>query len=80
MPSSYDRRVRRHQVESRAIRSIGYDADGHTLELEFTAGAIYRYFDVPEFIFRALMHAKSKGQFFQTSINNRYRFEEITQS
>lgn len=67
----------RHPVESRALRSVGYDADTRTLELEFTAGTIYRYVDVPEFTYRALMRAKSKGQFFQTSIDGRFRNEEV---
>jgi hypothetical protein len=32
---------------------------------------------VPEFTYRALMHAKSKGQFFQTSIDGKFKFEEV---
>ena len=69
--------MRRDAVQSRALKSVGYDSESRTLELEFTSGTRYRYFDVPEFTFRALMHATSKGHFFQTSIDRRFRFEEV---
>jgi hypothetical protein len=69
--------VPRHPVESRALRSVGYDADTQTLELEFISGSVYRYFDVPEFTYRALLRARSKGQFFQISIDPTFRGEEV---
>lgn len=53
----------REPVHSQMLRSIGYDAETQTLELEFEAGTVYRYAGVSEFTFRALMHAKSKGTF-----------------
>ena len=71
--------MRRLPVASRALKSVGYDRESRTLELEFTSGTLYHYFDVPEFTFRALMHAKSKGRFFQTSIDRKFKFEEIKQ-
>lgn len=67
----------RHPVESRALRSVIYDAEARTLDLEFISGSVYRYFEVPEFTYRALMRAQSKGQFFQTSIDGKFRYEEI---
>jgi hypothetical protein len=75
--AAYDCAMDRELVHSRALRSVGYDRDANTLELEFTSGTLYRYFDVPEFTHRALMLAKSKGHFFQTSIDRRFRFEEV---
>ena len=58
--------MQRAPVESRALK-----------ELEFSSGSRYQYFEVPEFTYRALMHAKSKGQFFQTSIDGKFKFEEV---
>ena len=69
--------MQRVPVESRALKSIGYDSDARTLELEFSSGSLYQYFEVPEFTYRALMHAKSKGHFFQTSIDGKFKFEEV---
>lgn len=69
--------MQRVPVDSRALKSVGYDADARMLELEFSSGTLYHYFDVPEFTYRALMHAKSKGYFFQTAIDRKFKFEEI---
>ena len=67
-----------HQpVTSRAIRAVGYNAPTQVMELRFTSGTLYRFFDVPEFLHRGLMLAKSKGAYFAKRINNRYRFEEV---
>ena len=69
--------MQRLPVQSRALKSVGYDTDGRLLELEFSSGGLYQYYDVPEFTYRALMHAKSKGRFFQTSIDRKFRCEEV---
>jgi hypothetical protein len=69
--------MRRVRVDSRALKSIGYEADARLLEVEFASGKIYRYVDVPDFTYRAFMHAKSKGHFFQTSIDRRFKHEEV---
>lgn len=69
--------MHREPVQSRALRSVGYDRHARTLELEFTSGSLYQYFDVPEFTFRALMLATSKGHFFQTSIDGKFRFKQV---
>jgi len=69
--------MRRAPVESRALKSVGYDPHARMLELEFSSGTLYQYFDVPEFTYRALMHAKSKGHFFLTSIDRKFRCEEV---
>lgn len=37
----------RDPVSSSNIASIGYDPGSETLEIEFTNGSIYQYFNVP---------------------------------
>ena len=37
----------RDLVASSNIASIGYDPDSETLEIEFTNGSIYQYFNIP---------------------------------
>jgi lysyl-tRNA synthetase class 2 len=59
------------------ITSIGYDAQGTILEIEFRSGRTYRYFDVPEFLYRGFVLAASKGQYFTGRIDSRFRFEEV---
>ncbi len=53
-------------VVSTTMTSVGYDAETRTLEIEFTGGALYQYFDVPEEIYQELMAAESKGTYFNT--------------
>lgn len=66
----------RQSVNSSMILSVGYDKEAPVLEIEFRRGLrVYRYFDVPEFLYQGLLAARSKGQFFTTRIADRYRTE-----
>ncbi len=70
--------MKRDSVHSSMITSIGYDDVGTVLEVEFRNGRIYRYFDVPEFLYRGFLLAASKGDYFTRRIDDRFRFEEVT--
>ena len=70
--------VDRAPVESKMLRSIGYDRRTFTLELEFNGGAIYRYFNVPESVYEGLLDAQSKHGFFASSIDGCYQFKRLT--
>jgi hypothetical protein len=60
------------------IKAIGYDSVTQTLEIEFKRGKrLYRYFDVPPFLYEGIMVAKSKGHFFMEKIAERFRNEQI---
>lgn len=65
-------------VESSDIISIGYDAPIKILEVEFHGGRIYQYRNVDQDIYDQLMHADSHGQYFNTFIHGRYRFDRIS--
>jgi hypothetical protein len=64
-------------VQSSNIRSVGYEASSETLEVEFTSGSIYQYFDVPEGEYEGLMSAASKGRYLNQNIKNCYRYTQI---
>jgi hypothetical protein len=64
--------MERVSVSSSNIRSIGYDSDSMTLEVEFNSGAVYQYQGVPQSESDALMSAGSKGTHFNANIKNRY--------
>ncbi len=70
--------MQRTPVTSTNIRSIGYDPQSGTLEVEFTSGDVYQYFNVPEHLYRGLMNAASKGQFLNDYIRNGYRYQKIS--
>ena len=64
-------------VSSSHLASVGYDSQTLTLEVEFTDGSIYQYFDVPETIFESFMQAPSKGNFLATQIKYLFRYTRL---
>jgi hypothetical protein len=69
----------REPVDSSAISSVGFDAAAQILEVEFRRGRrVFRFLDVPEFMFKGLMLARSKGRFVATRIADRYRSEQVS--
>jgi hypothetical protein len=69
--------MNRIPVSSSNISSVGFDAATQTLEIEFTSGNIYQYFDVPVTVYEELMHAESKGKFLSTQIKGVYRYARL---
>ncbi len=67
-----------HHLDSSSIAAAGYDASHRQLTLAFRRGGLYRYFDVPRRIYRSLLQAGSKGQFFTGCIRGHYRFERLS--
>ncbi|MCK4951277.1 MAG: KTSC domain-containing protein [Gammaproteobacteria bacterium] len=64
--------MERSPVESSNIKSIGYDNDRQTLELEFNNGAVYQYFNVAEDIYQSIASSASIGAYFAKNIKGRY--------
>ena len=70
--------IQRTTVSSSALRSVGYNEDQQTLEIEFTNGAVYRYYDVPPEVYRGLMAAESHGRYFHQHVRNKnYRYQRM---
>ena len=69
--------MKRTPVESSNISSIGYDEGSSTVEIEFHNGTVYQYFDVPESVYKGIMEAGSKGQYFAQHIKGYYRFVRV---
>jgi hypothetical protein len=55
--------MERLRVQSSAIRSVGYDAESRTLELEFPNGRVYQYANVPRSAYDWLLKVRAKGVF-----------------
>ncbi|MDD5218099.1 MAG: KTSC domain-containing protein [Candidatus Omnitrophica bacterium] len=65
-------------VRSRDIAIVGYDKDVHALEIAFRSGGVYRYLDVPEGVYQALMSAPSYGNYFRDYIKNNFKYEKVS--
>ena len=64
-------------VASTNVSAIGYDSDSMTLEVHFTNGSVYQYFDVPQSVYEEFMGSPSKGQYINLNIRNAYRYMRL---
>ena len=60
--------MERQPVISSNIKSVGYDEDTETLEVEFKKGALYQYDSVPAEVHQSLMSAPSVGKYFSANV------------
>lgn len=67
----------RQPVSSSSVASIGYDPSSETLEVEFNHGAVYQYYNVPQFMYDRLMEAGSVGSFINTQIKGSYAYSQV---
>ena len=70
--------MKRQNVQSSNISSIGYDSVSRTLEVQFNTGSIYQYYGVPETLYRGLMNANSHGTYLNQYIKKRFRYKQIS--
>ena len=66
--------MKRRYLSSTAIRSIGYDAQLHLLEIEYVSGDVYLYHYVPENEYEQLAKAESKGTYVNQRIKPKYPY------
>ena len=69
--------MERLHLDSEALSSVGYDPAAHVLEVEFTSGRVYQYFDVPRHEVEGMLRAASRGAYFSERVRDRYRFEQV---
>ena len=67
----------RKPVSSSNLRSVGYDEQNATLEIEFNSSGIYQYFHVPFQAYAALISAPSHGRDFAAHIKHSYPYRRI---
>ena len=69
--------IRRTNVDSQSLASVGYDDDHHILEAAFNRGDVYRFFLVPRRVFDDLLNADSKRAYFNRFIRGRYGYAKL---
>ena len=69
--------MKRTVVSSSNLASVGYDPASQSLEIEFTTGRVYEYFDVPQQTYDKLMAAESHGRYFNAYIRDNYHYTRI---
>jgi hypothetical protein len=64
--------MERKRVNSSRIRSVGYDSNSQSLEVEFSDGRIVLYSGVSPEVHRQFMAAPSATSFFEDKIDESY--------
>jgi KTSC domain len=63
-------------LNSSVIRAVNYDRSALTLEVTFTTGRTYTYFEVPDWKYDELITASSAGQYFNAHIRDQDTYRE----
>ena len=69
--------MERQKVESSMLRGVGYDPETRMLEVEFTSGQVYEYYDVPPEVHAGLLRAGSLGQYFRANILDAFPYRRL---
>jgi hypothetical protein len=67
--------MNRIPVSSNGITEVGYHQDTDnlgTLELKFSNGGVYEFFNVPTNLYDEFMHASSREEYYFANIGKRF--------
>jgi KTSC domain len=67
--------MNRIPVSSNGITEVGYHQDTDTLgtlELKFSNGGVYEFFNVPSTMYDEFMHAPSREEYYFSNIGKRF--------
>lgn len=64
-------------VVSSNVASIGHAPKARVLYVTFNGGALYRYADVPRFVYEGLLNAKSVGSMLAKTVKGIYDYELV---
>lgn len=67
----------REDVQSSMICTLGYEPETSTLEIEFNSGAVWQYYDIPEYVFYEMKDSGSVGKFFNANIRGQYPESQV---
>ncbi|PSF12621.1 KTSC domain-containing protein [Marinobacter shengliensis] len=67
----------RSSVNSSNVLSVGYDSENMILEVEFLKGAIYQYYNVPEYIYSDLLSSESIGGFLHSHVKGVFSYSQV---
>lgn len=69
--------MERKRISASNIRSVGYDARGRMLEIEFSNGGICQYSGVSEEVHRRFISAPSPGSYFRDNIEENFSARKV---
>lgn len=68
-------------ASSTTVARFRYHSETQMLEIEFTSGSVYRYFNVPNIIYenfvKQVVAGESAGQYFNANIRGCFRYARV---
>lgn len=64
-------------MPSSVVHQYVYFPETEILRIIYQSGSVYHYFGVPPATYENFRQAKSKGQFLNTVIKRRFRYQKI---
>lgn len=64
-------------TRSEAYHSASYDAANELLDVRLKSGTVYRYFHVPESVYRQLLDSPSPGKFYRANVRHAYSYRRF---
>lgn len=64
------------QLKSSRIKSAEYNDSTEVLTVEFVKGGKYKYYAVPESVYKGLVGSSSPGNYFDTAIKSKFNFKK----
>jgi hypothetical protein len=69
--------MQRERVSSSQIDAVGYDPATKTMEVEFSTGAVYEYYEVSPEVHKSFVTSSSVGRYFGSAIRDNYEFKRL---
>ena len=69
--------MQRKRVNSSKLRSVGYEAQTRTLEVEMSNGQVFQYVGVYPEVYRRFMAAPNPTSFFDDKIAEEYTARKV---
>lgn len=70
-------RINRTLVRSSNVRSYGYDPQTRTIQVQFTDGKIYEYYNRAPSVWRDFQLSQSKGSFVQNKLTPAGNYKRV---
>jgi KTSC domain len=69
--------MHRTAIAANGIAQVGYEDGSEILEIEFTSGKVFQFFNVPPKMFHQLMDTQFKEFYYQNNIHDRFPYKRI---
>lgn len=63
-------------LNSSRIKSVEYNDSTEVLTIDFVKGGKYKYYSIPEEVYKGIINSKSPGNYFDTTIKPKYSFKK----